>query len=325
MSNEASRLLRGTETEENIITCIECGSECSIKDDLCPTCGQIPKYIQLKDLGKKLPIGLLEVVDRGGKTEEILQKDFDVIAIDWNVERDISETWKKIRRQPGVSVLDYIVCVLVHTVTSLAGMNFRKHKPERRMAILNNMFGGDIFYMYTWARIMSLGEIFTLKGVECQSCPNIFDYPVDLNTLDVGVRNDPKSLYKSVTLRDGFEISGEVRRQVKMRPSTFISLSHAPDENEAEMFAAMIKDAVVGIEGLPDGSTMTDSDIHRLSKWDMSILSESVDLVAGGPLWHIEGNCQRCNSEFEQLIDWRYTNFFRQSSRFRVSRKRSKK
>lgn len=327
MSNEASRLLRNTEEEISTIECIECGRECPIDVDLCPHCGHISKLIQLKELGRKLPIGLLEVQEQkdGVATKEILLKDFDVIAVDWNIERDISNTWKKLRLQPGVGMLDYLVCVLVHTLVSLGGMNFRKHKENRRIAILNNMFGGDIFYMYTYSRIVSIGDILTFKDVECARCSHIFDYPVDLQTLDVACRNDPKSLYKWVELRDGFETAGEIRKKVKMRPSTFVSLAHAPSDNEAEMFRVMVRDAVVAIEGLPEGATMNDSDVQQLTKWDMSLLAEEVELVGGGPDWFIEGVCPKCSMEFQKDVDWQYQNFFRQSSRSKRRRRRSRR
>jgi len=325
MSNEAARLLRDTDPDKEEITCINCGRLCSEDDDLCPHCEQIPKFVLLKDLGMSLPIGLLEVVEDENGKREVLQKPFDVIAGDWNVEKAISDTWKKVQRQPGVSAFDYLVCVLVHTVKSLAGSDFQRLKHDRRVAILNNMFGGDIFYMYTWARIVALGETFTIKDVECKRCPNIFNFPVDLMSLEVACRNDPKSLYRSVELRDGFETGGEKRFNVKLRPATFVALAHSPNTNEAEMFRSLVRDCVIEIDGLPEGATMTDSDIQQLSKFDMALLSDEVDLIAGGPQWYVEGECPKCNAEFDHLIDWRYSNFFRQSSRSSLVPKRSRR
>jgi len=325
VSNKAAQLLRDEEPEIEEIVCVECGRKCPAGVDLCPHCGQIPKLVLLSELGKNLPIGLLDVVEDDKGKREVLRKSFDVIGIDWNLEREISEIWKKVQRQPDATILDYLVCVLVYTVTVLAGESFKKHKPERRMAVLNNMFGGDIFYMYTMARIASLGDIFTIKDIECPKCKHVFNFPVDLNSLEIATRKDPKSLYKWIDLRDGFKVVGEVRKRVKIRPATFLALSHAPDTNETEMFRSMVKDVVVEIDGLGEGSTMTDEDVAQLLKWDMSIFAEEVDLSAGGPEWSIEGNCPKCDREFDHMIDWRYSNFFRQSSRSSQRRRRSRR
>lgn len=325
MSNEASRLLRESESESDEIKCVECGRSCPSDVDLCPHCGQIPKLILLRELGKQLPIGLLDVVDESNGHKEVLKKDFDIISTDWNVERDVDKTWKKIQQQPGITILDYLVCVLTHTVTRLADINFKKHNPDRRLAILNNMFAGDIFYMYTWVRIESMGHTFPIKDMECVKCKHMHDFPVDLYSLEVATRKDAAGLYKKIQLRDGFESMGEQRYDLTLRPATFFALAHIPDTNEAEMFAALTKDSVVDIEGMPDGASMTDNDIHQLSKWDMSIISEEIDLVAGGPQWIIEGECPKCQFGFEHDIDWRYSNFFNRSSQFNRRRKRSKR
>ena len=325
MSNEASRLLRESESESDEIECVECGQVCPLDADLCPHCGQIPKLILLSELGKQLPIGLLETVEEANGQKEVLKKEFDVIATDWNIERDVDKTWKKIKQQPGITILDYLVCVLAHTVIKLAGVNFRKHNPDRRLAVLNNMFAGDIFYMYTYVRIESMGNTFPIEKMECARCKHVHDFPVDLYSLEVATRKDAAGLYKTIQLRDGFESMGEQRHEITIRPATFFALAHIPDTNEAEMFAALTKDSVVAIEGMPEGATMTDSDIHQLSKWDMSMINEEIDLVAGGPQWIIEGECPKCNFGFDHEIDWRYSNFFSRSSRSRVRRRRSRR
>lgn len=324
MSNEASRLLRETESEEKTIECIECGKDCPVSADVCPHCGLIPKTFLLREYGAKLPIGILETTGTPDKKKEVLKKDFSVRKIDWNVEREIADHWKKLIKQSDTTVIDHVACVLANTVNAIGGTSISKFDPDRRYTIIRNMFAGDVFYMYAWARIVSMGNILTVKNMKCFKCNHEFDYPIDLETIEVAARNDPKQLYQTLELEDGILIGGELRKKFTLRPATFTSIASSPETNEADMFRDLVKDCIVGIEGLGDGATVTDSEIATLGKPDISIISEQIDIIGAGPEWDIECVCPKCKFEFDHSIDWRYTDFFSRSSRSKRRRKRSR-
>ena len=311
-------LLTKAPAPEDTVLCQGCGERLPKSTKFCPSCGEPPILPTLAELGNKLPVGIVkEVRNEATKVvESKLLKDFEVSKLDFKAERKISAAWTLMQKSGNVNPLDYIVCVLSHTVERLAGQNFQKLDHDQRMLVLNQMWVGDVLYLYAHVRIVTLGEEFSIKNIQCPRCgESIERYPVDLGTLEVAIRPDEESLYKWIKLRDGFEMDGETRKKIKMSPATFYSLSHGGTSgDQAAMFAELMKNCVVEIEGVPSGFLLTDKEIDQLSGYDYVYLKEQSDYVSGGPKWEVDVSCSRCNFKWTEYIDWMYGNFFSLSS-----------
>jgi predicted RNA-binding Zn-ribbon protein involved in translation (DUF1610 family) len=318
MSNKLAELLNSDPDAVDDIPdiCTECGADVGDKSaNACPQCGAVLRLATLKEWGKKLPIG---VVEGNG-----LNKEFDLRVLDWTVEREISRTWdERGGRGRGTRMTDYLGAILAHTVVSIGGVDFLKQPVQKRMLILNEMFLGDVFYMYAWLRIQSLGAQFEAKNLQCPSCRKSFDQFMDLETLEIVTKNEVSKLERTITLRDGFELMGETRTQVTLRPALFKGLG-VNSPNQAEVFGHLLRASVTAIPGCEYQTTITENEVSRLSKWDMALLEDAIDSLTGGPRWDLECTCSKCGEDFVYLVDWTYQNFFKHSSRSRRRRKRS--
>lgn len=322
MSGNLSEMLRSgaEETSDDSIECRRCGELIPKESTLCPKCNESPRIPTLREWGQKLPIG---IINHKSKT---LGREFTVRKVDFKVEKDISDFWTKYRKMmSSVSLMDYLPCVLSFVLTTLDGQNIQKFPPEKRMAMIRQMFLGDIFYAYAWARIEALGPDFTLKLIECPICNHKFDFPVDLTTLEVNVREKYEDLTKRVVLRDGFNIGEKHYDTISMMPYTFDAISGIDMDNSADGFAGILKACVSNIEGMPEGAVITDSEISQMSKYDMALIDSKVDFVTGGPDWTVEIKCPKpsCGYDWFHAIDWTYASFFALSSRS-MRRRRSR-
>lgn len=311
---DALSLVRDTEPEkEDGIQCQNCGHRCEEGTTICPLCDEPVQLPTLNEYGQRLPIGLID----DSVKPPILKKEFEIHKLDWERERAASKTWKRVMRQDGTSFLDEIVVKIAHTLESLGGVSLEKHNIEKRMQILYEMFPGDVFYLYIWMRVISLGNEFALTKVKCPACGHIIkEFPVDLSSTEINVREKVEEVYHKVTLKDGFECMGEVRTKLTLRPSTFRAMAKSDFEDDAEFFADVLKSSVIDIEGMPDDAMLTDDDIAKMTPYDRAKIRQTVDFMSGGPRWDVQIDCpsEKCNVTFDHLIDWRFSNFFKLSS-----------
>jgi len=317
-------LLRESKSkQEETLRCRFCGAELDGSAELCSNCDSPVKVVTLAEQGRRLPIG---IIDDGRDGKKKLLKDFNLVKLNWDKEREVSASWKEILRRPDLNPLDYILCVLAHTVTDIGGSDFKKHNIEHRMHILGEMFAGDVFYMYAMLRVHSLGPEYDIRDIECPRCGRrIQKFSVDLSTLEVTVRDNPDTLSQKVALRYGFDLGGANRKAVELLPASFRVMAHSPMDDEAQFFAEILKSACSKIEGV-EGAVLTDKEISQLEPYDLAKLREANDWLAGGINWSVDIVCdnERCGNKFNELIDWRHGSFFALSSRSRVIRQRMK-
>jgi len=318
---DALSLIRDVEPEEKDgIECQNCGNFCEEGTTICPLCDEPVQLPTLNEYGQRLPIGLVDE----STNPHTLKKEFELKKFDWQTERAASKTWKRVMRREGTTFLDEIIVKLSHTLKSLGGTSLEKHNIDKKMQILYEMFPGDVFYMYVWLRVESLGNEFALTKVKCPACGHIIqEFPVDLSTIEINTRDNIDDIYHEITLRDGFEAMGETRKKITMRPSTFRAMVQGDVEDDAEFFANVFKGSVIAIEGMPPDTTLTDADIEQMSPRDRALVRGEVDFMSGGPRWDVVINCpnEKCKVQFDHLIDWRFSNFFRLSSPSLMRRK----
>jgi hypothetical protein len=287
--------------------CTHCGYSQPSEFRTCPKCGKWVGWPTLAEWGKQLPIGVQEG-DR-------FLKDFDLVPLDWKLDREIGRSWSKRREQLTLS--DYVGTILAHTVTDIGGQDITKFKLPKRLLIFNQMYQADVFYVYAYLRLISMGNEMKISSVQCPSCSHRFEYIADLSTLEVVTIDNPADMIKEIKLRDGFEMAGEQRFTLKVKPPKWNMLGSAfpTTLNEADMFAAMLMNATHEIEGMPDGAALTEQQVSQFSKYDVEVCHEALDEVIAGPRWEVEGECPKCEEPFFEVIDWTYDRFFAHSSR----------
>lgn len=303
---ETSRLkqLLSDEYDPDVATviCGTCAADIAEGLDICPVCGGKAVLPTIGDLEKRLPIGM----DIDGS----LQKSFDMVPLNFNLTRKIDRVMIKARRD--IPLHQYISLILAHTLTSIGDRDLTKFNIDRIMSILDEMYAGDIYYMYAYLRIITLGNTITLKGVECPSGKHSFTYPADLSSLGIVTYDSVESITKSIKLRDGIEMGSNIRMTLKMRPTKWKAARsmNASNAGESDFFASMMETCVVGIDDLPEGAQITSLEVAKMSQYDIKLCQEAINLLEAGPRWFVEGNCPKCGEHFYYALDWTYDSFF---------------
>jgi hypothetical protein len=308
-----------SDQDENVdsCTCQYCGYTQDEPFQRCKACNKWITNPTLGSWGKQLPIG----VEKEGK----LIRSFDLQPLDWNREREINKSWGT--RRASLTLSDYIGTILAHTVTNVGNQDITKFKYEKKLLIFNQMYQADIFYMYAYLRFLSLGHEMKLNSISCISCAHQFPFVADLRSLEVSVIHSPEELISEIELFNGFDLNGQNRTKFKIKPPLWnmLGAGFPVNGNEAEMFSVMLMNCVVEIDGMPQGTILTEREISQFTKRDVDICQEAMEMVLAGPRWEIEGHCPKCNALFYDVVDWSYDRFFTLSSRSVRQRRRSRR
>jgi len=302
---------------DDLFTCPECGHEQTTKFVRCPECKCWVSNPTISEWGQQLPIG----VETDGK----LIRSFEVVPLSWAIEREINKQWG-IRRE-RLNISEYIGTILANTITSVGNQDISKFKLDKKLLIFNQMYQADVFYMYAYLRLITLGNEMDLGEIKCPSCSHRFPFVADLTSLEVAIIENPSDLTYDIELKDGFDMGKDHKTKLKMKPPLWRMLgSNLPTNfNESEMFLAMITNCIVEIEGMPVGTTITEREILQFSKYDVEICRDAMEEVLAGPRWEISDECSKCGEQFYELVDWTYSRFFGVSSRSLRRKKRSRR
>jgi len=301
-----AELLHEDESDNEEFLCTSCGYSQATEFRKCPNCKKWLGWPTLAEWGKQLPIGV--------HMNKSFDKSFDLVPLDWKLKREVGRSWTKLGDQ--ITLSEYVGTILSHTVTHVGGQDITKFKFPKRLLIFNQMYQADVFYIYAYLRLMSMGNELKLKNLGCVSCGHRFDYVADIATLEVVVVDNPEDMIKEIKLKDGFDMGGERRFVLKVKPPLWNMLgSGFPSTlNDAEMFAAMIMSATHEIEGMGE-AVLTETQVAQLSLYDLELCQDTLNEVIAGPRWEIEGVCPKCESAFFYALDWTYSNFFVHSFR----------
>jgi hypothetical protein len=299
--------------------CETCGGDVEEGVEICPLCGGLTELQTIASLGKRLPIG----VELDGK----LEKGFDIKPLGWGLEREIGREWAK--RRKTLDIGKYISTILAHTVLKIGPHDVTALSMNRRFQVFAEMFAGDVFYMYAYLRLISTGKEMSLRGLTCYECNHSFSFVADVSTLGVVCFETIQEMEREIKLQDGFEMGGGHRDTFILRPPKWRMMSDPLAQgslaNDAELFGAMLMHSVVEVKGLNRGAAITERELDKMTKPDLEICKEGMELLIGGPRWFVDSACPKCKEEFFYEIDWSYQNFFARSSTSRRRKKRSKK
>jgi hypothetical protein len=316
-------LLQNSSNNIKRISCKECGSFCNEDAKVCPNCGKLPRLLTLDEYGMKLPLGIVEKKDN----KEILNKGFGLVPqISFLIEKKINQTWENLeaRKQrskettsnENMRILhDHILGILANTVISVGGYDISKKDENDRLYIIQEMFLGDVFFMYFCLRINTFGRNVTVTDIKCPSCNRKFDGDINLGTVEISSIDKIEDLYLDVELEKGFEIMGKRVKKLTVKPIVWRAMKDMYGIRTAENLMNQVRASLVKMEGFEQTPPLMEEQFEQLTKPDMVILDQSLGQLNGGPKMNVSFGCN-CGFEIEHSISWLYGNFFNRSYPF---------
>lgn len=265
----------------------------------------------LKDLQNVLPIGVF--------SQGTFCKEFSLRPWRMKEERQIGQIRE---RGEVLNMSKFVSELLALMITKVGNIDFENKSYEERRLFVNQMYLSDVLYVYVFLRYQALGPDLYLDII-CPTCKKKFTFKADLETLDIMVYediNDSSELVEIVELQRGVEISGELRKQLRLRPNSWNameSLKAATSANDGELKAELFKDSVIGYSD--DGDALpqfifNDEILDTLWKADIEEIKAHLEKVNAGASMIINGRCPECREEFFKGLDWNYDPFFAHSS-----------
>lgn len=272
------------------------------------------KYIKTKlgELGSRLPIGV--------EVNKKLIK--DIASRPWRFKEE-KELGAYRDENKGLTLGAFISHMMSMMMTKIGPHNFsepitKATAPERSL-IVNQLYLGDVLYMYGYLRKVCLGKD-VHSVIPCPFCELKNERILNLDELDVFVVDDPSRLIQEVELYDGVKIFGELRKKLKVRPPTWMIMQNQDmfGDNLALRTGLLINECVVGAEGIEGNNPIViiENDMDEMSKMDIELLSATIEDTPG-PKMAVELDCARCRQQSLQIIDWRYDAFFSSVSQSR--------
>jgi hypothetical protein len=271
------------------------------------------KQISMEELGQSMPMGI-QIGDG------IPVKSFATREWRMKEERELGALRDQ---QRGHSIGQFVATILSTMCTHIGPYDFEKLKTVEKLIHISQMFVGDVFYVYTWLRIVSLGHNLKLD-IKCPSCSNKFKFNANLNTLDIGTAEKFEDTCWNYKLRKPFVIRNKEVTEFLMGPPRWIALEGLKDIGSMDTGSAkagMILGSIIAISnwldvnGKPTQVALAINEIDEMCKADIESITAEMDDNAIGPNMSIEGNCPKCHSNYVMPIDWSFDSFFGSSGR----------
>lgn len=292
--------------DDEFIECDACGEKVfDLELEICPFCNNSVKLPSIVEYGKRLPVGIIQ--------NNILNKEFDLKKLTWGIEKNISAMMMTPEYRRTESIGKYIATILAHTVTNVGGTDITNFTYDKKIRLFNSMYQGDIFYMYAYLRLISVGHEMWMKNAQCINNNNhVFDYCLDVSSLKVLHIERPEQLKHTFELHDGIIIEKEAKKRVTIVPQRWEAIDLAVGTSEMEMFEKMFLSSLDSIEGMPD-IDLPEHKLENITKTDMNIIKNNLDTKMMGPIWSIEIKCPQCNQRMFHSVNWMFDDFFTNS------------
>ena len=306
MGDSVLKLLYSDSGEEEIFTCDMCGEIVDKDLEICPHCNKRTILPTLSEYGKRLPVGI--------EKDGILLKDFDIEPINWGKEKKVSSIMASQEWRSRRTVTNYISLILAHTVKSIGEVDISKFSTDKKISLFNEMYQGDVFYMYAYLRMITNGTELALKDLECTNNPqHKFGVVIDISSMKVVNIESVSELETTFKLKDGILLNKERRKELTISPIKWGAMSVMGNMSEAEMMDKRFIDSVQKIEGFKGRIELIPQHLDSISKTDANIIEHNLDMKHTGPLWVIDLQCPTCDTKMNWIIDWSYKNFFTDS------------
>lgn len=266
-----------------------------------------PKAVLKKDilgnLQNELPIHVK------GKTDQ------SFTFREWGMEEE--EKIAKMKKGK-VTMGKFVSSILSLMIKTLHGENFAELEEKKRKLIINQMWTGNILYMYLYLRYDQVDDRIAME-FGCPSCGHEIDeFIASLKDLDVDCKQGeyedaiPYKLRKPITLEKGQQMVDTVKLgMTRWDVVEKADASNGSLEHEGKL--AALRSGIVGIEGT-DGFVNIDDIVNKLRKIDIEYLNRELSKVNAGPTIQVEMKCDQCDKTAYRIIDWSYDSFFGISS-----------
>lgn len=247
--------------------------------------------------------------------------------------RDIAvRPWKgAVMRQLGklreenqeLRMAEHVPLVLSTLCTRLGPHDFADMPLKEKKLVVNQMYMGDTFHAYCWARLQSLGPNLHID-LTCPVCRHEFEFVGDLANLTVTVADSYEAALWMYELQEPIELRGQKVERLIMGPSQWHHVEHAQIEGSLDLEGgklAMVAGVIRGIEGRGE-FPLTEGEVDELSGLDIEGIIGELDHHYVGPDMRIDTRCARkgCRGRILRPINWSYQDFFGGSSRSRTKR-----
>lgn len=270
-------------------------------------------------LASRGPLLSLGIPDSAGTLHK------DIAVREWKG-KQMRELAKLREESEQLNVAEHVTLVLATLCSQLGPHDFGKMKAKERKLAIAQMFVGDVFHAYLWARYQALGPQLFVR-LTCPKCRAEFEFEGDLSTLDLTTADSIEEARWEYELQDPIEIRGGQVDRLLMGPARWYHAEAAQSRGAEDLEGgklAMVAGTIQGVEGRPD-LPLTEGEIDELSGRDIEGIIGALDGHYIGPDMSIETRCERpaCRQRIVQAINWSYQDFFGASSRSRDSKKSS--
>lgn len=258
------------------------------------------------DLGPQLPLGIKDATG-------VYHRGFSMKPWTLKEEKALSKLHEQ--GEDKVNIVHHVTSVLATICSQIGPYDFEKMKPAERKVHINQMWMGDVFYVYCWIRSQVMSNVVEMS-LKCPHCGFVFDFNGDLFTLKVDTAKKEESCEWLFDLKTPITIRQKEVKQLRMGACRWAAMEGMGEQgiDEGTVKAGIIHQSVVEPIGI--GRTpLADDELDGLVKGDFEALLAKIDKVALGPEMAVETNCKRCNKGFISPIKWTYKDFFAVSSR----------
>lgn len=272
----------------------------------------------LKELGSLLPIGLIP------KPEwKFAPKDNSFKFKEWGFEQE--QEIAKLKNKENSSG-KFAAEVMNMMLDELGGVKWDSIGEAKRL-VLNQLYMGDMLYLYICLRIEALGHEFALNGILCPHCGHKHkEFVADLRDIDVDTLpkdEKPDQLFE-YKLKKPIKYShkgsdGEVPEDITLfkiarsKWQTMEELTMEMAENGALAKKCILKGSIAGYND-SEGYVDADKMIGSLKKIDYEMMDKFIGMHNLGPTIVVADDCKSCGKKWAQQINWSYDHFFGASS-----------
>lgn len=254
------------------------------------------KVTTMGDLGPQLPIG--------------------TVAPDGKLVKTVSSLPFKLKQEKELSILkrqattggDFANSTLLLLLDHFGAFHFPELKEIEKKVAIQQAFFPDILYAFLWIRREALGPEFPMM-FECGRCKTENRFVASLDTLEVAVAEDQKSLKWDLELRDGITLHGKLRKKFTLQPPVWGNIN-ATREEDAYQLLETFRASLVSAEGIDSPPVLLDSDADEISRYDIALIEASISENVPGPKMVIEHRCFKCRAPYYQSIPWISDAFF---------------
>lgn len=260
----------------------------------------------LSERGPVLPIG---IVDSSGNLHRGIE------CREWRLKEE-RELGSALERVESARMGQYISTVIGTLCTQLGPFKLDTMKPTERSVIISQMWMPDVFFVYLWLRVQTMGKILTLK-MTCPNCGHRFDYSADLESVTITSVEKAEDARWKYQVQRPFELRGKKVKEMTFGPARWASIDALGDKvgrNFGIMKAGLILGSISEINGA-SGVAYGDNELDEMYKIDIETLTNLIDSMSLGPDMSVEDVCLKCSKPYRSSLDWGNDAFFAVSSR----------